>query len=170
MEEKGKNWFVVQTKPRQEDIALENLERQGFVSYLPKILLKKKLRNRWQKVIEPLFRNYLFIHTDPDHQSISVVRSTTGVTKLVRFGLELVPIPSDIIDLIKLREKQVSADFSETTCNFCKGDKLEITEGPLTGLSAIFEIQNAQERIFVLMEILGKQSRVSLSLSQVVKA
>ena len=30
-------WYVAQTKPRQEDIALVNLERQGFVVNLPRI-------------------------------------------------------------------------------------------------------------------------------------
>ena len=54
-------WFVVQTKPRQEDVAYENLVRQKFTTYLPKIQLRKKSHNTWKVVIEPLFKNYLFI-------------------------------------------------------------------------------------------------------------
>jgi transcriptional antiterminator RfaH len=34
-------WYVAQTKPRQEGIALVNLERQGFVVNLPRIPLIK---------------------------------------------------------------------------------------------------------------------------------
>ena len=170
MDNTTKNWFVVQTKPRQEDIAFENLERQGFAPYLPKIPLKKKIRNRWQKVIEPLFRNYLFIHVNPQLQSTASVRSTLGVTKMVKFGMELVPVADEVVELIQKREAEIQQVFDSNVSQFKKGDRLEITEGPLAGLQAVFQMQNAQERIFVLMEILGKQSRVSLSMNQVVKA
>ena len=29
------HWYLIHTKPRQESVALENLERQGYQCYLP---------------------------------------------------------------------------------------------------------------------------------------
>ena len=40
-EKKNLAWYLIYTKPRQEIVALENLERQGFNVYLP---LYKKLK------------------------------------------------------------------------------------------------------------------------------
>ena len=57
------HWYVIQTKPRQESVAIENLERQGYAAYCPKMAQAKRRRQRqrWQKVIEPLFPRYLFV-------------------------------------------------------------------------------------------------------------
>jgi transcriptional antiterminator RfaH len=34
-------WFLVQTKPRQEDRALENLAMQGVKAFCPKVFVEK---------------------------------------------------------------------------------------------------------------------------------
>ena len=73
------NWYAVQTKPRQELVAEQNLQRQGFVTYLPRIRLRKRKRNKLVDAVEPLFPRYLFIHVDPDQDSLAPVRSTLGV-------------------------------------------------------------------------------------------
>ncbi|MEN9764019.1 MAG: transcription/translation regulatory transformer protein RfaH, partial [Pseudomonadota bacterium] len=39
-------WYLVHTKPRQEDIALMNLERQGYTCYLPRLSVEKARRRR----------------------------------------------------------------------------------------------------------------------------
>ena len=79
-------WYAVQTKPRQEAVAELHLQRQHFETYLPKILVRKHRRDKWTKVVEPLFPRYLFVRLDPDENSLSPVRSTKGVAGPVRFG------------------------------------------------------------------------------------
>ena len=49
-------WFVVHTKPRQEQRALENLQRQGFAAWLPMLSVEKFRRGRLEKVTEPMFQ------------------------------------------------------------------------------------------------------------------
>ncbi len=34
-------WYLIHTKPRQEHIALTNLERQGYTCYLPLLRVEK---------------------------------------------------------------------------------------------------------------------------------
>ena len=79
-----KSWYAIQTKPRQEAIAQLHLQRQRFETYLPQILLRKCKRDKWTKIVEPLFPRYLFIHIDPDENNLAPVRSTRGVTGLVQ--------------------------------------------------------------------------------------
>ena len=40
------SWFLLQTKPRQEIRAIENLERQGVVSFCPQISVEKLSRGK----------------------------------------------------------------------------------------------------------------------------
>ena len=55
------HWYLIHTKIRQERVALENLERQGFECFLPLIRVEKLRRSALVVVEEPLFPRYLFI-------------------------------------------------------------------------------------------------------------
>ncbi|NIN33844.1 MAG: transcription/translation regulatory transformer protein RfaH, partial [Gammaproteobacteria bacterium] len=57
-----KSWYLIHTKPRQEKLAEENLERQGYEIYLPMAEIRRKRRGRSVRVIDPMFPRYLFIH------------------------------------------------------------------------------------------------------------
>ena len=59
-----RTWCAAFTKPRQEEVASENLTRQGFRTYLPRLKQPKRRRDRWIEVIEPLFPRYLFVELD----------------------------------------------------------------------------------------------------------
>ena len=50
-----KEWYAVHARPRQEAVAELNLKRQGYRTYLPRILLRKRRRGKWARVVEPLF-------------------------------------------------------------------------------------------------------------------
>ena len=60
----GKSWYLVYTKPRQEEVALTNLTRQGYGVYLPRLRQLRKRSGKQVPVVEPLFPRYLFIHLD----------------------------------------------------------------------------------------------------------
>ena len=79
------NWYLIHTKIRQERVALENLERQGFECFLPLIRAEKLRRGQLLVVQEALFPRYLFIRlgTGLESQSWSPIRSTVGVSRLV---------------------------------------------------------------------------------------
>jgi transcriptional antiterminator RfaH len=48
------NWYAVQTKLRREQTAEENLERQGFAAYLPRIRGRRRKRNKSVDAVEPV--------------------------------------------------------------------------------------------------------------------
>ena len=73
----GARWFAVFSKPRGEQTALVNLERQGFECFLPMALNPyQKISKRNGDRTEPLFPRYLFLRADPGRQSLARVRST----------------------------------------------------------------------------------------------
>ncbi|MEJ2452275.1 MAG: transcription/translation regulatory transformer protein RfaH [Gammaproteobacteria bacterium] len=158
---KSHDWYVVHTKPRQENVAVENLERQGFTTYCPLTVQAKRLRQRWHKVLEPLFPRYLFVKLNIETDDISPIRSTQGVVGLVRFGREVASIPEIVVDAIRDKEQEMRSENNQYPC-WQKGDELEILDGPFSGLKGIFLKKESFERVLLLLDILGQESRFSV--------
>lgn len=163
-------WYAVQSKVRQESVAAENLTRQQYDVYLPLIQSPKRRRGRWRDVIEPLFPSYFFVQLDLQRQNTSPIRSTRGVTGLVRFGNEAPqPVPNGLIERLKATETD-SDGIIRPQPVFEPGDRVEIASGPLTGLQAVFLSSSGEERANLLLELLGRSNRVVLSRHHLVPA
>lgn len=161
------NWYAVQTKPRQEAIAELNLEKQGYHTYLPKILLRKRRRDKWARVVEPLFPRYLFIQVDTKKQSLAPVRSTLGVAALVRFGHLLRPVPDEVIDFIRQAEDPDSHQHHADEWPHQPGDEVQVLEGPFAGLTGIFQAQTGEQRALLLIDLLGRQNTIMVDINTV---
>lgn len=86
IENEGLNrWFVAYTKPKQESVAFFNLEQQAFEAYLPLFKKFKKTEQGPITLFEPMFPSYILFRPSHSGQSISVVRSTKGISTIVRF-------------------------------------------------------------------------------------
>jgi transcriptional antiterminator RfaH len=146
-------WYLVFTKPRQEAIALKNLQDQGYPCYLPMMRIER-LRRRVAAIgVEPMFPRYLFIRLDSgEHgKSWSPIRSTPGVSHLVRFGIRPAKVDDRLIDLLREREQRLPEERL-----FLAGDRVVITEGSLAGVEAIFQTSSAERRAMILLEILSQ--------------
>lgn len=99
-------WYLLFTKPRQEKIALENIERQGYQCYLPILLSELLLHGLLTFSDEPLFPRYLFIRLGQGSSAKSwgQIRSTCGVSWLVSFGRESAQVDDRLIDLLREQE------------------------------------------------------------------
>lgn len=148
-------WFLVRSKPRQESVALTHLARQGFESYLPLFAAEKLVRRKFTVVQEPMFARYLFVRLDTtgQGQSWSPIRSTVGVSQLVSFGSR--PARVDDALIATLREREATQQASPTTL-FAHGDSVRITEGAFVGLEAIYQMNDAEGRAMVLLDLLSK--------------
>ncbi|MCK9505376.1 MAG: hypothetical protein M0Q95_14505 [Porticoccaceae bacterium] len=161
------SWFAVQTKPRQELRAVENLQRQNFEVYFPRILIRKRRRDNWVSVAEPLFPGYLFICVDPEIVNLGVIRSTLGVRGLVMFGHCLKSIPAEAIHFLKSRETQGAGCLKADDIGFAHGDEVEILDGPFAGLTAVFDMRKPGDRVILLMQMLGKENRLTFHVDQI---
>ena len=155
-------WFAVCCKPRQEQVAQENLVRQGFHVYLPRIQLKKRRRGCWIDVIEVLFPRYVFIRVDTTKKSVASVHSTRGVVGLVRFGEQPAVVADDVIEAIIRREVPDTGLHQDCRPLFCAGDAVRMVEGPFVGMEGIFVQEEGEKRVMVLLELLGKSSKVRM--------
>ena len=160
-----KQWYVIQTKPRQESVAQLNLERQGFECYLPLIKSWRKHRGKKVLVDSAMFANYVLIHIDLLLSNCAPIRSTRGVTAMVRFGNQILPVPDQVVATIKQYSQQSS--LHTQSCQYRPGQQVHIDAGPFAGLSAIFLEQSGTERAILLLEMLGKQQRINMPLAAI---
>ena len=162
-------WYAIQTKARQEAIAEHNLVSQAFTTFLPRLKTTRHRRGRWQSSIEPLFPGYLFVELDMGVQNTAPIRSTRGVIRLVRQGNEPRPVPRTLVDDL-IQANRLGGDGIEPAKVFKPGDEVTLIEGPMAGLKAIFQARTSQERVILMLNMLGTESRVTVSAHQVMPA
>ena len=163
-------WYVVFCKPRQEVVAQANLEAQGFEVYLPRVRTRQFRRQRWVGAVEVLFPRYVFIRLDPRRQSTDSVRSTRGAIGLVRFGGLPTAVPEHIIASLKLREDVETGLHPDDRVQFTEGGAVRLIDGPLGGIEGVFSQYDGDERVIVLLELLGKANKVVVNRDWVARA
>lgn len=162
------HWYLVHTKIRQERVALENLQRQGFHCFLPQVRVEQVRRGSLKVVEEPLFPRYLFIElgTDQQAQSWMPIRSTLGVSRLVCFGQTPAKLPAALVDDIRGRTEGADTVLRQ----FNPGQAVVVTEGPFAGIEAIFDQADGEARVMVLLNLMSKQVRLAVAPNQLRKA
>ena len=150
----GSVWYVAYTKPKQETIAQDNLQRQKYHVRLP--LVRKVVRR--QVALEPLFPRYIFLQPSSAEQSLSPVRSTTGVSSIIRFGMELAVLSEEscqrIMDFAQAQQDG-GLESLLSVQGIHVGDKVLVKSGPFSGLEGLVSAI-AKDRVLVLMSLLGK--------------
>lgn len=155
-------WYVIYTKPRQEQRALTNLEQQGYQCYLPMYNLEKLSRGRLNEVEEPLFPRYLFISLDASRygQNWAPIRSTWGVSGLVTFGSTPAKIDATLIDFLHQQQDCLRVEPARL---FHQGERLLVSEGPFAGLETIYQMSSGENRAMVLIELMGKPTHMQIA-------
>jgi len=158
-------WYVAHTNPRQERVALENLARQGYGVYLPRLKVLNRRCKLQQVGFEALFPRYIFFQPCHSEHSIAPVRSSQGVTTIVQFGgVPAVLQPQMLQSIRDFESRQNTADFVELSA-LRPGKTVVVTTGPLAGLDGLVAVVSSQ-RVIVLMRLLGEQTQVNVSHDQ----
>ena len=97
-------WYVVQTQVNGESKAAENLRRQGFETYLPRYLKRRRHARKVDFAARALFPRYMFVAIDMATQRWRSVQSTFGVSRLVTNGDEPAVVPEGVVCALRARE------------------------------------------------------------------
>ena len=154
-----KNWYLLKTKPRQEIIAKQNLKNQGYEAFCP----IAKINNQ----LSVLFPGYLFVQLNKKTQNWSPINSTKGVSHFVKFGLNFAKVPTSVIEFIKTNQ-HITAEKLKNLYKFKSGDKVQITDGAFKNWVAIFKCYKSDERVILLMNLLGHEQSLSIKKESII--
>jgi transcriptional antiterminator RfaH len=164
------SWHVVQVHPHAEAKAQRHLARQGFATYLPRYLKRRRHARRTETVAAPLYPSYLFVTFNPLIHRWRSIHSTIGVARLVCNGDVPAAVDDAIIYGLKSREDAEGFIQLARRPQFVAGDKVRINDGLFCNCLGLFEGMGARERVAVLLELLGRKVRVVLDEELVVAA
>ncbi|MFA7438602.1 transcription termination/antitermination protein NusG [Castellaniella sp.] len=196
-------WYVVHSKPRQERVALEQLERQAFEVYLPLFRVFARptrgrgaragdsgaglgaggprtgdsraggsragsLRTRSQPLttFEPMFPRYLFLRPTRATQSLAVVRSTVGVSRLVLFGHQPALLADAAVEAIRQAEAWRNMAPLDAISPYAPGMAVRLLDPAFAGLEALVQ-SVSRDRVTLLLEILGRPQHVQVAFAHI---
>lgn len=159
------SWYLMVTKPQSEFKAQENLLRQGYEIYLPLVQTSRRRNGKTIKRTEAFFPRYLFIFLNKETDNWASIRSTFGISGMVRFGGMPAVVPDNIITNLKSNENEFGLQSFEKK-ELKLGDKVDIIDGPFEGHKAAYQKMKSTERVSVLLDIVGKNTQVTLSVHE----
>ncbi len=156
------HWYVIQTKPGQEDRVKFHMNEMVIENFLPKMEDCVSRGRRTVKVRRPLFPNYLFAKFSLS-KNYHQVKWTRGVNKVVGSGIIPLPLDQAVIDTIRQRTSGDDVVSLSQIDPFKANDPVRIKAGPFKDLIGIFQRRiSASNRIKVLLNLLGKSVSVQL--------
>ncbi len=159
-------WFCLKTKPRQEAVAVRNLQSIGGIQIVfPRVRRTRRGHHENKLVIEPLFPGYLFASFNPSEVQTSV-RGCRGVQQLVSRGNEAVLVDPSVISELQALGPEAIVTLVDEALEV--GTKVRVIRGIFEGTEGeVLRLQNPQARIAVLLNLLGSDQPVMMPVADI---
>lgn len=162
-----KHWYVVHTHANAEQKARSHLIRQGIEVYLPQYNRRISHARKVDWCPRPLFPRYLFVELDLDADAWRKIHSTVGVQYMICRDERPAAIPEGIVDEIRSTENAAGRVSPGKRIDLNCGDVVQITSGAMTDQIGLFECRTADERVVVLLNLLGREVRTTVPLDTI---
>ena len=161
-------WFCVRSRPKHEHIAAANLRLLPDTQvFSPRIRFKRSTRRGPVWFTESLFPNYLFARFDW-RNCLRLVHHSAGVAAVVHFGSRWPTVPDGVI--AELRAGIGQDDLRVVMETVEPGEEVQISGGTFHGLQGVVtRVMPARMRVAILLDFLGRQATVEVSLDAVVR-
>jgi transcriptional antiterminator RfaH len=154
----GERWFVVQSRPRQELYAAQQLGRQDFHTFVPRLRKTVRHARRQRTVLAALFPRYLFVALDLERDRWRSVLGTFGVTTMIMDGERPRPVPPGIVEgLAGIAGGDGAVDFGD---RLRVGADVRFLDGPFAEQIGRILRLDERGRVAVLLEVMGGERTV----------
>jgi transcriptional antiterminator RfaH len=155
-------WYLIRTKAGREEAAEFNLLRQGYQVYYPRLLQPTRHRGNWIDQVASLFPRYLFLLLAPN-QHLGPVRSTVGIANIVRFGYAYAVVPTRIVEALRTQaDPETGLHRLQKKSQLEPGSSVRIVAGVFEGLEGVFQRESGDERVVLLLGLLGHNAQVEV--------
>ncbi len=161
-------WFCLRSQQKHEHLAARQLALIEEVEvFNPRIRFLRSTRHGPVWITESLFPNYLFARFDWK-QCLARVHYAPGVKHIVHFGVKWPTVPDE--DIAELQASLGAEEVHVIPRDLEPGESVQISGGMFHGLQAVVtRVMTGSERVGVLMDFLGRQTMVEVSLHTVVR-
>lgn len=162
-----REWYLLYTKPHREPLVHGQLEDRGLTTFFPYLQFERGYGRGVR--VEAFFPNYLFVHVDLQDKEANGLTWLAGVRSLVNFDGYPVKIPAPVVETLQMRLRPYTDKvLDKVELLFKPGDAVTVINGPFSGLEGIFQQGlNGQERVQILLKLLGGWTRVDLDLQHI---
>jgi len=160
-----KNWFALYTKPHHEFKAQLHLVSLNIENYLPTFTVTKKWSDRKKKVIEPIFKGYIFIYANEKERLYSLQHPS--IVRTINFNGKPAVIPDWQIQNLKIMLAENPEIF--VTDKIELGTKVKITSGPFADVVGVVQELNNGTWLAVSIDLLQRSILVRLTKDSVVR-
>ena len=161
----SKEWFILQFKPNSHHQAVKNLNQQGFETFLPLNDTTSRKASRFVTSTKPLFPGYMFISFDKIEPKWHKINNTYGVSRLITFNSILKSIPTTFVENLMMRY-DLSGNLLPVE-KLKKGDQVKVLKGPFANIIATVEKYEDDQRIWILMDLMGRMSKIQMQFDAV---
>jgi transcription termination/antitermination protein NusG len=153
-----KAWYALKVRTRSELMAVASLSYEGFESYCPQTVARRKYSDRMRTVTEPTFPGYVFCRFGLSRKS--KVLGSNAVEHVVSFGGTPVSVPASEIESVR---RMVEA--GGTAAPLPKsGERVRIIAGSLQGVEGLLMREASKTHFIVSVQLL--QRSVSVNIDQ----
>lgn len=162
-------WYAVHTRSRHEDKAHASLVLKSFHTFLPKMEVWSKRKDRKKKIMIPMFPGYLFVELSSlDNTTKLEVLKTYGVVKILGKpgGSDPIPVPDGKIEAI---QRLVTSKVDVQQFQYPRvGEPALITDGPFKGIEGVMIKTDYEKELFVIsIDLLQRAVAIKLEGFQV---
>lgn len=148
-------WYAVHTRSRHEQKVSGRLTDKSIHTFLPKIEVWSRRRDRRKRMQIPLFPGYLFVNVELDNYICLDILKTPGVAYIVGNNGKCHPIPGNQIVSI---QNALAKGALLTSYPYLKvGRRVRVVNGPLTGCEGILlRYKTNKQRLIMSVDLLGQ--------------
>ena len=162
------SWFVAQLKPNSDTIAQRNLLRQGITAFLPRFQKTERNDRRFRETRRPLFPGYIFVSVNLAEGRWRAINNTQGITRIVSFNARPAPLPKGFVEA--LQERCDEGGLVRPVEALAPGEMARITDGPFSDFIVRVESIGNDQRLLVLFDLMGRQTRLAVPRDALVRA
>ncbi len=151
-----RQWWVLHTKPRQEKALARRLRAAGVSFYLPAVARRSRIRGKVLTAHVPLFSGYVFLLGDRDERVTAL--ATDCVVNTLR-----VHDPDRLWSDLRQIDRLIASGAPVTAeSSLPPGTRVEITTGPLAGLTGTLVRTESGRRFVVQVDFIQQGASVLL--------
>jgi len=157
------SWFAVHVLANHEFSVALMLCHKGYDNFVPTYSVRRLWSDRTKRLERPLFPGYVFCRTE--YGKIGLIVTTPGVRQIVSCGGKPCIVPEAEINVLK---QVIASKTNISPYPYLKlGQRVEIKEGPLAGITGIvMQIKN-RRHLIVSVDVVMKSVMIDMDLINV---